>query len=657
MAMHQGLDDGTNDMFLSSDLLFDLKSSGDSSPCFVFHRLCKASSDSGLERTGLNIETESPRILSYSSFKKCLVLHEEWLKHTVKVATTRCAKDREISHHKSSMSSSHLIDDIVIAYISGNSPNFLLSVLACSSPGLKPSIPALLNIRWTPSEMISSLQSSMQNKNNQSKRNAITIVLHDDSIPSRDAARQVSNGLRETNNQFTCHLPIPDFTHSYSQTINRFSGRSNNQTLIENKFANELHQRIKTCIAKASKSDALILFTSGTTGGFKGVRLSHRALLVQALAKLDEPTRYSAETTMMSTTVPLFHVGGFSSFLAVLLARGQLVFQQRDGGSGKFQVQHISKSLEDPYLPVNTLVVVPAMLSSFFDLENKTGRKRKQYPQAQLILIGGQSPSEEIIKQSCYCFPNARIVQTFACTEAASSMTFLSLAKGSAKLVDSVVTMGEVSGSCVGCPPQHVQLRIYGRKRTIKTTPALVEYELKTKPYEIGQIATNGPQVMNGYWQRGKQRNNGSLESRTAHDNHDRWFISSDLGFWDERGRLFFAGRTKDVVRTGGETVLAPEVERVLLSHPIIAECAIFPRLDDKYGEVVACAIVTKASQDDGVLTIQTVKKWCEEKGLAGYKQPKFLVFVSTLPRNSSGKVLKHKIVAKFGNNKSQSKL
>lgn len=661
MELDQVSHNDRNEFFLSSDLLFDSNSSGHSFPCCVFHQRGQASFEYGGDHENTDIGAGKPKVLSYSSLRKCLILHQEWLRSTIRVATIRCVRNNRgtTDDQSSAPSPDSVVDDIVIAYIAGNSPDMLLSILACSSPESNPAIPALLNTRWTPSEMIASLRSrENNNKEGSTTRNIVTIVLHDDSSPFKNAAHQVSNGLRQTNHQYTCYLPIPNFTHDYSEISTQVGIRSKSRPLHGN-VSQFLHQRTETCISKASKSDACILFTSGTTGGSKGVRLSHRALLVQALAKIDDPCGYSMTTAMLATTVPLFHVGGLSSFLAVLLARGQLIFTESEGkrSSSKFQVQDISKSLQDPYLPANTLVVVPAMLSSFFDSESKKGIKLKQFLNARLILIGGQSASKEILQRSRHCFPNARIVQTYACTEAASSMTYLPLTGNPMNPVNTVFASTKPNGNCVGSPPNHIELRIYNQKSPPKTTSAIAEHEPITNPYELGLIATNGPHVMNGYWQRGKQGNRRFRDDTILNSNGNRWFISSDLGFWDEQGRLCFAGRSKDVVRTGGETVLAREVEQVLLHHPNVAECAIFPRIDRRYGEAVACAIVARQSQDGVDLAIDTIKKWCQQKGLAGYKQPKILFLAASLPRNSSGKVLKHKLVAKFGNAEFQSKL
>jgi acyl-CoA synthetase (AMP-forming)/AMP-acid ligase II len=223
-------------------------------------------------------------------------------------------------------------------------------------------------------------------------------------------------------------------------------------------------------------------------------------------------------------------------------------------------------------------------------------------------------------------FPNARIVQTYACTEAASSLTFLNIdstflsaSKGN--------TSKHLSGDSVGSPPQHIEIRLY--KKSGKAT------KIVTLPNQVGVIATRGSHVMNGYWNRGGKN-----------ININGWLITSDLGYWLPTGELCFSGRLKDVIRSGGETVLANEVERVILKHPDVSECAVFPLKDERFGETVACAIIVERP-----LQLVAIRAWCGDQGLASYKRPRYLFLVDKLPRNSSGKVLKHKLVAIYGRN------
>ena len=541
----------------------------------------------------------APKILSYDSFGQCLKLHKEWLRNTIKNFTIRIrsenknnieVKKKNDQYDNDDDDDDDDDDDIVVAYISNNSPDMLLSVLACTSSTLRPAIPALLNTRWTPTEMISSLKSTTDNINNRRRRRRrqiYTIILHDNSTLLENAARHVSNGLMEMgmyNQHSTCCLPIPIFSHTHmsSYTSPYPSISYPKSTVIDSGTSSSsssssivLQRRMQDYQETANKNDAVILFTSGTTGGSKGVRLSDRALLVQALAKNNEPCGYSTVTAMLATTVPLFHVGGLSSFISILLAKGRLIFPARgeytnrhssSSSSNSFQVQDISKSLQDTFFPANTLVVVPAMLDSFYTYNNKIRHKQQQFFKTRLILIGGQSASDKILQQTRQTFPNARIVQTYACTEAASSLTFLSLNSSC-----SSNGTKPIAGDCVGIPPSHIQLRIYPQTSSPQNATAIAvaataALEPILKPYELGLIATKGHHVMNGYWQRGNTINNTNNTSinNNNNNNNNQWFISNDLGFWDEQGRLYFGGRAKDVIRTGGETVLSQEVERVI---------------------------------------------------------------------------------------------
>ena len=160
-------------------------------------------------------------------------------------------------------------------------------------------------------------------------------------------------------------------------------------------------------------------------------------------------------------------------------------------------------------------------------------------------------------------------------------------------------------------------------------------------PNQVGIIATRGPHVMNGYWSRGSLGTGRNLTG---------WYLSNDLGFFDEDNQLHFCGRANDEIRSGGETIHALEVERVLLRNPDIEGCAVFARPDDRFGQAVACAIVPKGSPK-----LTNIKDWCQKQGLASYKRPRYVFLVDSLPRNSSGKVLKQKLVETFG--KTQSNL
>mmetsp|Transcript_22603 Transcript_22603/g.53457 ORF Transcript_22603/g.53457 Transcript_22603/m.53457 type:complete len:309 (-) Transcript_22603:1717-2643(-) len=278
------------------------------------------------------------------------------------------------------------------------------------------------------------------------------------------------------------------------------------------------------------------------------------------------------------------------------------------------------------------------------------------FPSMRLLLLGGQSATPTMIERMKYSFPNANLVQTYACTEAASSLTFLSLLDTDNTKMDSDGIMRAADkrpkqrytdasgGDCVGTPPIHIDLKLF-RQNESNGSNSKHPSETRSiihRPFEVGLIGSKGPHLMNGYWRRGQHI---ALEPMTCSSS----YISGDLGYWDNRGQLYFSGRVKDVIRTGGETVMAQEVESTIVKHPQVQECAVFARKDEKYGEAVSCAFVLKHSNPQMLPSLTNIKDWCRSKGLAGYKHPKFLFVVKELPKNSSGKILKFKLVEIYG--------
>ena len=525
------------------DLLCALGETVASHPDDIFSVVCQDSDGS------------SSSLLSYQGAWRSIEDQKNWIQKTV----------------VSSFGKQEPGDDVVVAFLASNSIDMFLSMLACTSSTSTSASPtplvALLNIRWTPLEMTKALESKNQT--------AKTLILYGPEFES--AARQVVSSLTHK----ACCLPLRRAAHKFSLKPLLASAEDADSAVEAVETDQGLERRIEEASTNASQRDALIVFTSGTeTGGSKGVRLSHRALIVQALAKLQYPCNYSKTTAMLATTVPLFHVGGISSCLAVVLAGGRLIFPTTTTG---FDAGLVWQSLSFPHTPVNTLVVVPAMLVTLFG--NRTFSK--VYANVRLILIGGQSATRTTVEQISKVFPNARIVQTYACTEAASSLTFLQVQPFESN------TQKSVSGSlgdCVGSSPSHVELKLYSKEDTRIT-------DVTNIPYQPGIITTRGPHVMSGYWNRGAPQTTTKMQG---------WFSTNDLGFFDTNGLLYFCGRVRDVIRTGGETVLAQEVERALLLHPEVMECAIFPRRDERFGEAVACALVTKG----GPLELVTIKKW-----------------------------------------------
>jgi o-succinylbenzoate---CoA ligase len=116
---------------------------------------------------------------------------------------------------------------------------------------------------------------------------------------------------------------------------------------------------------------------------------------------------------------------------------------------------------------------------------------------------------------------------------------------------------------------------------------------------------------------------------------------TGDLGRWEPDGRLTIAGRKADTIVTGGENVAPAEVEGVLEAHPAVAEAAVHARADPEWGEAVVATVVMRTGAD---AKAEDLLAWCRER-LAGFKVPKELSFAASLPRTSSGKLLRRELV------------
>ncbi len=535
---------------------------------------------------------------------------------------------------------------VIVAFYSQNSPGLILSIVGGIDLGAyfqlenkKVNVTcAMVNIRWSAKEVSTALK--VRNGNDDTMHLTILLYSKELKVVSSEACSFINS---DDTQQLCNHYAI---SHSLP-SIDEISYKNISLGL-------KLHDPEHEILEDTSKAndDAILLFTSGTTSGPKGVRLSHVSLLVQAIVKTTPPCSYDSSTKLLATAVPFFHVGGISSALAIIMSGAMLIFPiPSSNATLRFDPALVLNSMdrrEQPHLMfgVNTLVVVPAMLHAIFDeIETQCFQSNPIYYGVRLILVGGQNITLPQKTKSATFFPNARIVQTYACTEAGSSITFAT--NIDSKSVSSC-TSGNDSlsnvGTCVGYPPHHVEVKIFKLDGENKPTKRFAQ------PFDVGAIGTRGPHVMSGYWQRGE------VSDSTLQKN--KWLVTNDLGYLDTHGRLFFCGRFDDVIRSGGESVFAPEVEKVIIKHAEIDQCAVFKLPNKKFGEIVCAAVVLKRNQNDGCwlhsisvsnqFTI-SIRSFCKECRLTGYKLPKVVFVCNEFPCNSSGKVLKQDLARACG--------
>jgi len=152
---------------------------------------------------------------------------------------------------------------------------------------------------------------------------------------------------------------------------------------------------------------------------------------------------------------------------------------------------------------------------------------------------------------------------------------------------------------------------------------------------EMGEVAVKGDTTCQGYWDKPEE---------TTAALKDGWLHTGDIGKFDERRNLYIVDRKKDMILSGGENIASKEVEGTILLNPAVADCAVIGLPDPKWGENVHAVVVLKPGMS---LTEAEVIDFCKAN-LASYKKPKSVEFVTELPRNPSGKVLKKELRLKY---------
>jgi acyl-CoA synthetase (AMP-forming)/AMP-acid ligase II len=161
---------------------------------------------------------------------------------------------------------------------------------------------------------------------------------------------------------------------------------------------------------------------------------------------------------------------------------------------------------------------------------------------------------------------------------------------------------------------------------------------LATSP---GEIYARGENIMMGYWN----------DTQTTNEViRDGWLKTGDLGYFDSDGFLYITGRSSDMIKTGANRVSPAEIEEVISSFDEVAEVGAYGVPDDILGQAIAVAIILREGSN---LVTQEVQRRCLEQ-LTNYKVPKFIRFVSSLPKTSSGKLKRH-ILAKEHKEKEES--
>ena len=350
-------------------------------------------------------------------------------------------------------------------------------------------------------------------------------------------------------------------------------------------------------------ADALLLYTGGTTGRGKGVRLSHANILSNNLA-FGLAVGARPEHVYLHAA-PMFHS-------ADLLALGWFL----QGAAQCFLPMFTPAAFLETIARhrVGAVVTVPTMLIGTVAFP---GFAAADVASLRVLIYGAAPMAVEWIARVAQAFPDVELFNCYGLTETAPDLTIFNAREFRAAIAHMAAT-GNRGGALlsVGKPNALNELKVVGRDGH------------EVAPGEPGELLARGPNIMRGYHRR---------PDETAAALRDGWLHTGDVARIDDSGYVYLLDRLKDLVITGGENVYSSEVEAVLHRHPVVAEAAVIGVADERLGEKVVAVIVPRAGMRPDVADIE---RHCRES-LGGFKLPRRFVFVDRLPRSAMGKVLK----------------
>lgn len=343
--------------------------------------------------------------------------------------------------------------------------------------------------------------------------------------------------------------------------------------------------------------EAIIMYTSGTTGLPKGAVLTHSNVCWDTVAALTYVPPSQHDCFLLS--MPMNHVSGLHTQTTTFLMRGLPIVIM-----SQWEPEEACRLIEKHRITLAYILVAP--LLQLLDSPLKT---RYDLTSLRRLMTAAAKYTPELIVRAMNELGVESVYFMYGLTEAAP---IVSTTEFTAQMIQKPNTLG--------FPVWYNDVRIVD------------EHDNPLPTGEVGEIIVRGPNVFKGYYKR---------PEANAQILKNGWLHTGDLGYFDEDGFMFFVDRKKDMIKSGGENVYSIEVELALMkTSPEIAEIAVVGIPDAKWGEAVTAFIVTRDHQaPDEAGILQRARTL-----LAGYKVPKTIIHRRELPKNVSGKVLKRQL-------------
>ncbi len=344
--------------------------------------------------------------------------------------------------------------------------------------------------------------------------------------------------------------------------------------------------------------DAMLVYTSGTTGKPKGVLLTHANVLSGARNVAGAHALSSDDCGLC--VLPLCHINAqIVSLLGILISGGTMVLPHR------FSVSHFWRWVLDHRC--TWFSVVPTIIAYLLHEQADLDARARTALQAVRFGRSASAPLPPALHEQFESRFGIPIVETMGITEAAAQILTNPLPPTPCKI-----------GS-PGLP--------YGNEVIVAG-----DNDVELDPNEQGEILVRGPNVMRGYLR--------DPEATAAAVSSEGWLHTGDLGHKDEDGFVFVTGRLKELIIKGGENISPREIDDALFSHPAVVEAGALGVPDDDLGEDVAACVVVR---DDMPVDEQELIEHCIER-TGAFKAPCRVLFMRELPKGPTGKVLRHEL-------------
>jgi acyl-CoA synthetase (AMP-forming)/AMP-acid ligase II len=347
---------------------------------------------------------------------------------------------------------------------------------------------------------------------------------------------------------------------------------------------------------------ASLNFSGGTTGAPKAVMLRHRNLMAvtqNTIAGFDITAR-----SVFLNVRPLWPIAQVI-LMAHLCAGATVVL------GGSLDPEQLPRQMQESGATRTSLV--PTQLVRALDHWRPND---EQLRRLEAIYVGGSRIAPGIFERA-FELIGARIGALYGMTEAPVTCYL---------------------------PPQSLAGGALRRRQLMESVGhALFGYQVRIAPSAeapaegTGEVLIRGDNVMAGYWQD---------EAATGRALREGWLHTGDIGRIDESGNLYIVGRLNDVIRSGSSSIIPKEVEDAIGAHPAVSEVAVLGVPDIEWGEAVTAFVVLKT----GMTTSEAELVEHCRKYLAGYKKPRSVRFVASLPRSHYGKVIRAELLGQAGN-------